>query len=193
MPASERLPVSIARMAQPKSLGRLKDLAEACAQCAPPVSSRSLALALRAALATDARWQRWRELELVWTGPVPMDSALRRTDQAILDVISGSRRELLMVTFAAYKIPEVARALVEAANRGVFISLVVESAKVGTMTLEAISVLGLQLSRMAAIYVWPEEIRQKDPEVAPGLCTSSARLRTKTWPSYPAPILRSMR
>lgn len=104
MPASERRPVSIARMAQPKSLGRLKDLAEACAQCAPPVSSRSLALALRAALATDARWQRWQELELVWTGPAPMDSALRRTDQAILDVISGSRRELLMVTFAAYKI-----------------------------------------------------------------------------------------
>jgi phosphatidylserine/phosphatidylglycerophosphate/cardiolipin synthase-like enzyme len=155
---------SIAHLAQPTVQAKLTELLQSCERCEPPVSPESLAWALRGAANTNAHWQKWQDLELVWTGPKPKDSSLRRTDQAILDVIAASQRELLIVTFAAYKVPEIAKALVDAAHRGVIIVFVVESAKSGNMTLKAISALGSRLADSATIYVWPDETREKDSE-----------------------------
>jgi phosphatidylserine/phosphatidylglycerophosphate/cardiolipin synthase-like enzyme len=155
---------SIAHLAQPTVQAKLTDLLQACERCEPPVSPESLSWALRGAAKTNAHWQKWQELELVWTGPVPVDSSLRRTDQAVLDVIAASKQDLLIVTFAAYRVPEIAKALIDAAHRGVAIVFVVESAKVGNMTLNAISSLGSRLADSATIYVWPEDTRDKDPD-----------------------------
>jgi phosphatidylserine/phosphatidylglycerophosphate/cardiolipin synthase-like enzyme len=154
----------IAHLAQPTVQAKLTDLLQACERCEPPVSPDSLAWALRGAAKTNAHWQKWQELELVWTGPVPVDSSLRRTDQAVLDVIAASKQDLLIVTFAAYRVPEIAKALIDAAHRGVAIVFVVESAKVGNMTLNAISSLGSRLANSATIYVWPDDTRDKDPD-----------------------------
>jgi phosphatidylserine/phosphatidylglycerophosphate/cardiolipin synthase-like enzyme len=154
----------IAHLAQSNLQTKLTDLVKACEHCVPPVSPQSLAWALRGAATMNAQWQKWQELELVWTGPVPVDSSLRRTDQAILDVIADSKQDLLIVTFAAYKVSEIAKALIDAAHRGVAIVFVVESVKVGSMTLNAISSLGLRFANSATIYVWPEDTRDKDPD-----------------------------
>jgi len=154
----------IAHLAQSSVQTKLADLVKACEHCVPPFSPQSLAWALRGAATMNAQWEKWQELELVWTGPVPVDSSLRRTDQAVLDVIAASKQDLLIVTFAAYKVPEIAKALIDAAHRGVAIVFVVESAKAGNMTLNAISSLGSRLADSATIYVWPEDTRDKDPD-----------------------------
>ncbi|MBW4663995.1 MAG: hypothetical protein KME01_07320 [Chroococcus sp. CMT-3BRIN-NPC107] len=58
-------------------------------------------------------------LELIWTGPNPELTPLRRTDQVLLQLIREAKQELLVVSFAVYKIPELAKALILAVERGV--------------------------------------------------------------------------
>jgi phosphatidylserine/phosphatidylglycerophosphate/cardiolipin synthase-like enzyme len=131
---------------------------------APAVSPTSVAWALRAACSADEYRRTWQSLELVWTGPAPRATTLRRTDQALLDLISSARRSVILVTFAAYKIPNVAAALVRAAKRGVAITLVVESpeASAGKTTFGAIAALGDVLAEKSAVYVWPLDQRLRD-------------------------------
>ncbi len=94
---------------------------------APDVSPANLAWALRAASEADERCRREQSVELVWTGPSPGGSVLRRTDQVLLDLIRTAQRSLYMATFAAYKIPVFEEAMLAAARRGVEISLIFES------------------------------------------------------------------
>jgi phosphatidylserine/phosphatidylglycerophosphate/cardiolipin synthase-like enzyme len=63
---------------------------------------------------------------MVWTGPTFRGTALRRTDQALLELIPEARTSIIVVTFAAYKVPLVSDALLEAAGRGVEIMLILE-------------------------------------------------------------------
>ena len=95
--------------------------------------------------------------ELVWTGPNPEALPLRRTDQALLEVINAAQQTLTIVTFAAYKVPAVAEALVRAAQRHVRIRIIIESAQAseGKIAYEAIDALGPDVGTMAAVYVWP--------------------------------------
>lgn len=131
---------------------------------APEVSSSSVAWALRAAGSADESRRAWQSTELVWTGLAPRASTLRRTDQALLDLIRSARQSVMIVTFAAYKIPEVAAALVEAAERGIDVTLIVESpeASAGKTTFGALEALGSRLIRHALVYIWPLEQRPRD-------------------------------
>ena len=105
-----------------------------------------------------------RSTELVWTGPNPESLPLRRTDQALLEVIDAARTSLTIVTFAAYKVPAIADALVRAAQRGVRIRIIIESAhsSEGKIAYEAIDALGPTVARMSAVYVWPIDKRSVD-------------------------------
>ena len=47
-------------------------------------------------------------VSLVWTGPHVDGPALRRTDQALQEVIGAARQELLLVSFAVYRVPHIA-------------------------------------------------------------------------------------
>lgn len=125
---------------------------------------QSLAWALRAASRADEFRRRWQTIELVWTGPAPLDSRLRRTDQALLDLIQGARQSLLIIMFAAYKIPEIVTALKHAVQRGVAVTLIVESAEEseGKLTFETVTAMGRALIEAAAIYIWPLEQRPRD-------------------------------
>jgi len=76
---------------------------------ASSVSPASLAWALRAASEVDEHHRREQTVELVWTGPSPGGTLLRRTDQVLLDLIRTARRTLYVVTFAAYKVPVLKR------------------------------------------------------------------------------------
>lgn len=102
--------------------------------------------------------------ELVWTGPTPFSTTLRRTEQAIVELVSNAEKELWLVCFAAYKVDEIKSAIRAAAERGVEIRLVVESPKVseGKVEFSALKGLGGEISRLASAYVWPLEKRWKD-------------------------------
>ncbi len=94
---------------------------------APGVSPECLAWGLRAASRVDDHHRRGRSVELVWTGPAPRGTTLRRTDQALLDLVRTAERTLYVVTFAAYKVPAVKEAMLAAARRGVQVTLIFES------------------------------------------------------------------
>jgi phosphatidylserine/phosphatidylglycerophosphate/cardiolipin synthase-like enzyme len=128
------------------------------------VTPRELAWALKAANST-VEFHRFRQsLEMVWSGPLPGTSAFRRTDQALLEIIQAAERSIIIVTFAAYKIPDIAAALVAANRRGVMVSLILESTEEsqGAVTFNAIGAMGTELARTAAVYSWPMEKRGMD-------------------------------
>lgn len=128
---------------------------------APPAA---LAWALRAAQAVDAKHRARQRLELVWTGPAPHGTTLRRTDQVLLDLLRGARRRIVLVTFAAYRVSAFREALVQAADRGVDIDFVFESPEesLGKMTSDPRHALGSDLAKRCSLWVWPDEERERD-------------------------------
>jgi phosphatidylserine/phosphatidylglycerophosphate/cardiolipin synthase-like enzyme len=145
-----------------RSVGRR--LIETWLRKAPHLEPRLIAWALRAACTADEYRLQEQTVELVWTGPVSAPSALRRTQQALLELIQSTRHSLLIVTFAAYKIPEVAAALVQAAERGVAVTLVLEALEDDPEEIpeRAIRALGETLAPLCRIYIWPLEHRPRD-------------------------------
>ena len=94
---------------------------------APALSGQSVALALSAAAQAVEAERGQERLELVWTGPDSRLIPLRRTDQALLQLIDGAHETLHIASFAVYRIEAIARALARAADRGVAISLYLET------------------------------------------------------------------
>ena len=121
-----------------------------------------LATALQSALHTKSAIERTHQIELVWTGP-SSGMTFRRTDQALLQVIQSAKRELLLVTFAAYRVPLLRDAIRLAAERGVVISFVSESAEQsrGKVSFDAANALR-EISDHIKFYVWPHNKRGKD-------------------------------
>jgi len=122
------------------------------------------ATALRTATCAVSAHRAEGSTELVWTGPNPETLPLRRTDQALLEVIDAAQHTLTIVTFAAYKVPSISDALVRAAQRRVRSRIIIESAQAseGKVAYEAIDALGPDVATMAAVYVWPMKKRPVD-------------------------------
>lgn len=131
---------------------------------APEVSPLNIAWGLRAAAIADEHHRRGQTVELVWTGPAPRGTTLRRTDQVLLDLIRTAERTLHLVTFAAYKVPVLKEAMLAAARRGVSVTLVFESpdASDGKTAFAGLDALGDELKELSDVYVWPLDKRAKD-------------------------------
>nr|MBA2535353.1 phospholipase [Rubrobacter sp.] len=148
-------------VASPRARARVSALIETWST-ARDVSSANLAWALRAASYADERRRKEQTIELVWTGPSPEGTVLRRTDQALLDLIRSARHTLHVVTFAAYKIPVLNEAMLAAARRGVEISLIFETADAGKVSFTATRAVGEELEALCSIYIWPPDERPRD-------------------------------
>lgn len=131
-------------------------------QC-PELPPRSLAVALQAASHVDDYHRNRGEVQLVWTGPDLGGLPFRRTAQALLELIESARKSLLLVAFAAYKVPEIIRAINTAADNGISVACVLESEEEsgGRVSFSPSKHLGLTPS--VKNYVWPFSQRQKDP------------------------------
>lgn len=93
----------------------------------PKVSAAGLALAVEAAgHACDL--DRDRSVRPVWSGP-DAGQPVRLTASVMAEVIDAAKRRLLVVSFAAYKIPQVMAGLEAAAQRGVVVDIVLETAE----------------------------------------------------------------
>lgn len=136
------------------------------AQQAAEVDGCAIALAIAAARNREdaARGQR---VSVVWTGPETEAIAMRRTDQALLELIAMARQRLIVVSFAVYKVPEVASALVAAAGRGCEVAIVLESEAEsgGRVNYEMSQALGSEVAEHATLYTWPLDQR---PDVGAG-------------------------
>jgi phosphatidylserine/phosphatidylglycerophosphate/cardiolipin synthase-like enzyme len=132
----------------------------------PDVSPSHLAWALMAAGAADEASRDGESVELVWTGPAATFTSFRRTDQALLELIESAERSLTIVTFAAYKIPSIAEAIIKAGKRNVEVVLVVESQETsaGHYAHRELASWGNKIRSFAKILTWPMERRQRDSQ-----------------------------
>jgi phosphatidylserine/phosphatidylglycerophosphate/cardiolipin synthase-like enzyme len=135
-------------------------------QAARDTDLSQLAWALRAAAATDDVWRDSQKLELVWTGPSESGETFRRTDQALLELIDSAQKELWIVSFVAYKIKAINKALKAAIDRGVTVSLVLESKEEsgGKIDFDGVKSINRAVREKSRIYVWPEEKRPESDE-----------------------------
>ena len=111
-------------------------------------------------------YQRNKEsVELTWTGPKTRNVNLRRTDQALVELIDAAQKQILIVSFAVYKAKLILSALERAADRGVEIKVVVESPDVseGKIAHDTIGNLGKTLNKSARIFIWPYSKREITP------------------------------
>jgi phosphatidylserine/phosphatidylglycerophosphate/cardiolipin synthase-like enzyme len=133
---------------------------------AKDLDNRTLAAALTAAAYSIAAMGDGLSVELVWTGPESEKIPLRRTDQVLLQLIRNAQQELTIVSFAVYKVPEIAKALVAATNRGVALHLLAETPESsdGKIPFGVKAALGAEVMRRARVLVWPKEQRPVDSE-----------------------------
>lgn len=132
----------------------------------PEFSPAAVALALRAAGDAAQQQRQAQSVDLIWTGPGVLEVPLRRTDQALLEVIQAAEQELLIVSFAVYKIPAITAALIQAYERGVRLRICVETPepsgqRTAYNTLQA---LGREVQQRAAIYLWPRDQRPQSTQ-----------------------------
>ena len=128
---------------------------------APEISGDSLALALLVAAHAEQQTHHSQSLELVWTGPDSHVIPLRRTDQALIQIINEARQTLTIVSFAVYKATSIMHSLVQAARQGVTITICLETpdASEGKIAFDTIRALGTDIAQHAQLVVWPHEQR----------------------------------
>lgn len=127
------------------------------------LSPRAIALGIRSIVAVRNRGSDYGEVELVWTGPSRPLVALRRTDQVLTDLIREAKRSLMIVSFVVYKVPHIAAAIAEAIDRGVSISLILESEEdsSGKLSINGFDQLNSVNLKSVALFTWPIENRGK--------------------------------
>lgn len=140
---------------------------------APDVSGLALALALRAASSVRADVKQEETVEVVWTGPTSHEIPLRRTREVLLELIGLATQRLTVVSFAAYRVPEVLTALTTAATRGVDIRLILETAEDsgGRLSHDAAEAFA-SLRDVSGFFVWPLARR---PTPSAGMATLHAK------------------
>lgn len=122
----------------------------------PFVSSKEIATALATAQHCHITHQKELSIELVWSGPNLPSSTMRRTDQALLELIGQAKEELTIVSFVVYKIPELIEALNEAVKRSVRVRIIAETKESsgGKVSFD-LSALGKDLLEKIDVLVWP--------------------------------------
>lgn len=126
------------------------------------VDDVSVANAIRGASQAITSERMRQRVELVWTGPTAISSTLRSTAPALLEVINGARESVYLVTFAAYKVPEVSESLQAALRRGVRVVVVLESSSVsgGKVSFDPLPHLVSAFPSDLEVYTWPLNERQ---------------------------------
>jgi len=122
------------------------------------IPSVELAAMLTAASAGYHRAKGEQEIELVWTGPSSKLVATRKTEQALLQVIDASTSRLFITSFVAYDVASIMSALRNAINRGVAVSMLLESSDKhgGGVSMDAIGKMRAALPA-ARIYFWGDK------------------------------------
>lgn len=108
------------------------------------------------------RQNRKQSVELTWTGPKSRSVNLRRTDQALVELINSAKKRVIIVSFAVYKAKSIMSVLEKAAERGVEIHIIVESpdASEGKIAYDTIAALGAEVKSKAKIFIWPHAKRE---------------------------------
>jgi cardiolipin synthase len=125
---------------------------------ATSISPDELASMLLSASHVFAKISNQQSVELVWTGPTTPFVSARRTEQALLQVINSAEQTLFVTSFVAYDISSIVKALNDASDRGVTISMLLELSQDhgGSITFDVISRMRT-LVPSAKLYAWKEK------------------------------------
>ncbi|HKQ72820.1 MAG TPA: DISARM system phospholipase D-like protein DrmC, partial [Blastocatellia bacterium] len=109
--------------------------------------------------------------EIVWTGPEVGLIPLRRTEQALLQLISSAAQRIVIVSYAVYNIPRICEALIGAADRGARITIIIETPDriEGQNTYNTLKALGPSVANCCNVYLWPSEKRKTDANGKSGI------------------------
>lgn len=153
-------------VANPEYRARIDNLFRIWEKQAPEVSGQSVALALLSASTAEAAHRQNQSVELVWTGPESHVIPVRRTDQALLQLIAEARTRLLIVSFAVYKAESILQSIHDAMQRGVVTTLCLETpdASEGKIAFDSIKALGPEVAQSAQLVVWPCDQRPHLPD-----------------------------
>ena len=107
---------------------------------------------------------------IIWTGPPNGRFPVRRIDQVLYDLISAAQHRILLVTFAAHRVPHLCAHLTHAVQRGVELVLIVESdgESEGQLTMDAIAAFSRVPSSRSRLYYWPLAKRERNQAGRPG-------------------------
>jgi phosphatidylserine/phosphatidylglycerophosphate/cardiolipin synthase-like enzyme len=143
------------------ALPRVQEVARIVVDAWPEgLPGAAVALALRAASQAVEELNAEQSLDIVWTGPASAEVPVRRTLAVLLEVIRAARQRLTMVSFAAYKVEDVAVELRAAAARGVDIRLILETERDSRSALSVDAAAAFTtLRNVATFWVWPAELR----------------------------------
>lgn len=119
-----------------------------------PYSKHTLSLGIRVALRAQG-WHETQSPELVWTGPGGEEAAWRRTEQALIDVVTSAREMLWLVTYALYPVPSLKSELDNAVARGVELRVVAESPASEKIRHSGVLYWQQFLPEQTRIYEWP--------------------------------------
>lgn len=150
----------LARIHSPQAKADLGKLLRQWKQEHPQLPALALALTIESALAA-LRQSQQKSIELAWTGPITAAVPLRRTDQALLQLIEGAQERLLIVSFAVYKADDILRALATAIQRGVRVTICLEDAEEskGKVSFSGSTAFDKAVFRLACFYEWPQDQR----------------------------------
>lgn len=127
----------------------------------PGLAGAAVATALRSAAATAAAARAEHAASLVWTGPTTEVTGLRATRSALDELVANATRRLVLVSFVSYDVEELAKSLANAVERGVEVTLILETPDDpgGPLTVDNDHPFE-PIKATAKFYRWPSEARE---------------------------------
>lgn len=125
----------------------------------PDINGRSFGFILCAAAAMRSAEQASESVEPVVTGPSSGYVPVRHTRAVMLELITKAKRELILVSYAAYRVVELVAALNAALDRGVVVRFILETAEASAGMLKFDGAQAFASLENAEFYVWPGENR----------------------------------
>lgn len=111
-----------------------------------------------------------KNIDIVWSGPANGTFPIRRIDQVLYDLLAKAQHRIFLVTFAAHRVPLLCEHLSKAIDRGVEVTLLLESeqASAGQLSFDASKAFkDVCLDKVRVLY-WPLENREKNQAGKPG-------------------------
>lgn len=146
-------------------------MSDAVRQASVLMSWEALSRVIESSAVLHRRLQGKQSVELLWSGPSPASQiSARRIDQVIYDLINSAQQDILLVTFAAYKIKHLTDALTAALQRGVRVRMILEFEEdsKGQLSKDAVNAFSAEIQSLAEIYYWPLEKRELNAYGKPG-------------------------
>jgi phosphatidylserine/phosphatidylglycerophosphate/cardiolipin synthase-like enzyme len=108
--------------------------------------------------------------EIIWTGPANGRFPIRRIDQVLYDLVSDAKKRIVLVTFAAHRVRHLCDLLTQAIDRGVDLTLIVESEdeSEGQLTRDAMEAFRKVPAAKTHLYYWPLAKRERNQSGRPG-------------------------